>query len=103
MIVNPAMVYRSECWVAVKKNDTHKLHTTEMRIMSWATRGKTKKYHIKNEDIWREADIEPMKTFLRKRRLRWRGHVLGQEGEDTTKKMLNVQVRGKRRRWRPDT
>ena len=98
-IVKPAMIYGSECW-AVKKNDIQKLHTTEMRMLRWA-RGKTKKDHIKNEDIWREANVEPMTTFLRKKRLRWYGHVLRKEGEDTTKKMLNMQVQGKRRRGRP--
>ena len=72
-IVKPAMIYGSECW-AVKKNDTQKLHTTEMRMLRWA-RGKTNKDHIKNEDIWREANVEPMTTFLRKKRLRWYGHV----------------------------
>ena len=39
-----------------------------------------------------------MITFLRKRRLRWYGHVLRKEGEETIKKMLNMQVQGKRRR-----
>ena len=77
-IVKPAMIYGSECW-AVKKNDTQKLHTTEMRMLRWA-RGKTKKDHVKNEDIWREDNVEPMTTFLRKKRLRWYGHVLRKEG-----------------------
>ena len=62
-----------------KENDTQKLHTTEMRMLRWA-RDKTKKDHIKNEDIWREANVEPMTTFLRKKRLRWYGHVLRKEG-----------------------
>ena len=88
----------SECRV-VKKNDTQKLHTTEMRMLRWA-RGKTKKDHIKNEDTWREANIEPMTTFLRKRRLRWYGHVR-KEGDDTTKKMINIKVKGKRSSGRP--
>ena len=56
-IVKPVMIYGSECWT-VKKNDTQKLHTTEMRMLRWA-RGKTNKDHIKNEYIWREANIEP--------------------------------------------
>ena len=42
-----------------------------------------------------------MTTFLRKKRLRWYGHALRKEGEDTTKKMLNMQVQGNRRRGRP--
>ena len=79
---------------------THKLHTTEMRMVRWAG-GKTKKDHIKNEDIWREANIERMTTFLRKRRLRWDGHMLRKEAEDSTKKMINMQLHGKRRRVRP--
>ena len=65
-IVNPAMISGTEFW-AVKKNDTQKLHTTEMRMLRWA-RGKTKKDHVKN------------------------GHVLRKKGEDTTKKMLDMQV-----------
>ena len=69
-------------------------------MLRWAA-GKTRKDNIKNEDIWREANIEPMTTFLRKRRLRWYDLVLRKEGEDTTKKMLNMQVRGKRRRGGP--
>ena len=31
-----------------------------------------------------------MITFLRKRRPRWYGHVFRKEGEDTTRKMLNM-------------
>ena len=77
-IVKPATIYGSECW-AVKKNDTQKLHTTEMRMLRWA-RGKTKKDHVKNEDIWREANTDPMTSFLRKKRLRWYGHVLRKQG-----------------------
>ena len=65
-------------------------------MLIWA-RGKTKKHLIKNEDILREGNVEPMTTFLRKKRLRRYGHVLRKEGEDTTKKMLNMQVQGKRR------
>ena len=48
--------------------------------------------HIRNEDIWKEDNIEPMTTFPRKARLRWYGQVLRKEGEDTTKKTLNMQA-----------
>ena len=69
-------------------------------MLRWA-RGKTEKDHVKNEDISREANVEPMTHFLRKKRLRRYGHVLRKEGEDTTKKMLNMQVQGKRRTGGP--
>ena len=37
----------------------------EQELERWRDRGKTKKDHVKNEDIWREANVEPMTTFLR--------------------------------------
>ena len=63
-IVKPAMVYRSEC-LAVKKNDIQPPppHTTVMGMLRWDG-DKTKKDHTKNEDVWRDANIEPMTTFL---------------------------------------
>ena len=62
-------------------------------MLRWAraySRNKTKKDHMKNEDIWREANIEPTTPFLRKKLLRWYGRVLRKEVEDTTRKMLNI-------------
>ena len=56
---------------------------------------------IKNDHIWREANIEPMTTVLRQKRLRWNGHVLRKEGDDTTKKRITVRVQGRRRTGRP--
>ena len=98
-IVKPAMICGPERW-AVKKNDTQKLHTTEMRMLRWA-RGKTNKDHIKNEDIWRDANVETMTTFFGKKGQRWYCHVLRKEGDDTTNNMLNMQVHGQRRRGGP--
>ena len=76
----PATIHGCECWAVKKKNNTQKLHTIDMRMLRLAT-GNTKNDHIRNEDIWREANIESMTTFLRKRRLRWYGHLLRKEGE----------------------
>ena len=56
-------------------------------------RGQTKKDHVNNEDIWREANIEPMTTFLGQRRLRWYGHVLTKEAPDTTKRMITTRIK----------
>ena len=69
-IVKPALTCGSECWTVNQKRYTKSAHYTDMRILRLA-RGKIKKDPIKNEDIWREANIEPMGMFLRKRRLRW--------------------------------
>ena len=52
-----------------------------MRMLRWP-RSKKRKEHIKNEDIWREANIENMigLTYIRKRRLRWYSHILSNGG-----------------------
>ena len=63
IIIKPAVESGSEWWESRKKIQ---LHTTEMRMLRWA-RGKTKKNHIKNERIWRGANIEPMTMFLRQK------------------------------------
>ena len=47
-------------------------------------RGRPKKDHIKNEDIWREATVEPMTVSFRKRRLLWYDQGLRKKREDTT-------------------
>ena len=61
-IIRPAMTYGSECW-AIKKKDESKLNSAEMRMLRWA-RGKTRLDHIRNEDIWKEAHVKPVETFL---------------------------------------
>ena len=41
---------------------------------------------MKNEDIWREVNIETMAAFIRQKRLRWYSHVLRKEGRKEGKK-----------------
>ncbi len=97
--IKPAMVYGAECW-AVKKKEERKLHTTEMRMLRWP-RGKTRLDHVRNVDICKEAHVYPMTEFLRKKRLRWFGHVHRRNKDDATRKILQMEVDGKRNRGRP--
>ena len=90
-IIRPAMTYGSECW-AVKKKDENKLNSAEMRMLRWA-RGKTRLYHIRNEDI--------RKTFLENKRLQWFGHCVRRERNHICAKSLRLEVSGRRRRGRP--
>ena len=97
--IKPAMVHGAECW-AVRKKEERKLHTTEMRMLRWA-RGKTRLDHVRNVDIWKEAHMYPMAEFLREKRLRWFGHVQRRDKDDATRKILQMEVDGKRNRGRP--
>ena len=97
--IKPAMVYGAECW-AVRKKEERKLHATEMRMLRWA-RGKTRLDHVRHVYIWNEAHMYPMAEFLREKRLRWFGHVQRRDKDDATRKILQMEVEGKRNRGRP--
>ena len=43
-VVTPAMVYGSEFW-ALRKQEEQRLHTTEMKMLTWS-QGKTRKGKI---------------------------------------------------------
>ena len=73
---------------------------TEMRMLRWA-RGKTRLDHVRNVDIWNEAHMYPMAEFLREKRLRWFGHVQRRDKDDATRKILQMEVEGKRNRGTP--
>ena len=91
-IIRPAMTYGSECW-AVKKKDENKLNSAEMRMLRWA-RGKTRLDHIRNEDIRKEAHVNPVATFLENKILKWFGHCLRRESKHICAKSLKLEVSG---------
>ena len=77
-------------------------------MLRWA-RGKTKKDHIKNEDIWREANIEPMTHKLHTTEMgmvRWAGgktkkdHIKNEDiwREANIEPMITF-IRKRRLRW----
>ena len=45
--------------------------------------------------------LEPLCVVLRRRRLRWLGHVLRKSDDDWVKKCMDLEVEGKRERGRP--
>ena len=88
--------YGAEC-LAVRKKQERKLHTSEMNMLRWA-RGKTRLDHVRNVDIWKEAHMYPMAEILRENRLRWYGNVQRRDKDETTRKILQMTVDGKRNR-----
>ena len=65
-----------------------------MRMLQWA-RGKTRLDHVRNVDIWKDANMYPMAEFLREKRLRWFGHVQRRDKDDASRKILQMTVDGK--------
>ena len=97
--IRPAMTYGGECW-PIRKSDQRRINTTEMKMLRWM-QGKTRKDHVRNTTIRENAHVQPINTFLTKKRLSWFGHVQRREEHNIAKYVLATQVPGSRPRGRP--
>ena len=98
-VVRPAMMYGAETW-AVKKAHEKKLDVAEMRILRWMS-GVTKMDRIRNERIRGTTKVGEISKKVQESRLKWYGHVSRREDEYVGKRVLGMEVPGKRRRGRP--
>lgn len=98
-VVRPAMIYGSETW-PIKKAQERKLDVAEMRMVRWAL-GKTRRDRVRNVKIRGMAGVVEVSKKIQESRLRWFGHVMRREEEYVGKRMLNLNVEGKRPRGRP--
>ena len=99
-VVRPAMMYGAETW-AVKKAQGKKLDVAEMRMLRWMS-GVTKMDRIRNERIRGTTKVGEISKKVQESRLKWYGHVLRREDECVGKRVMAMEVPGKkRRRGRP--
>ena len=61
----------------------------------------TKKDKIRNEHIRSTVKVERLEMKMREGRLRWYGHVIRRDQEYVGRKMMEMELQGKRRRERP--
>ena len=98
-MVRPAMVYGLET-VAVTKKQVEEMQVTEMKMLRFAM-GVTKKDKIRNEHIRSTVKVERLGIKMREGRLRWYGHVMRRDQEYVGRKIMEMELPGKRRRGRP--
>ena len=98
-MVRPAMVYGLET-VAVTKKQVEEMEVAEMKMLRFAM-GVTRKDKIRNEHIRSTVKVEQLGMKMREGRLRWYGHVMRREQEYVGRKMMEMELPGKRRRGRP--
>ena len=98
-VVRPAMMYGAET-CAVKKTQEQKLDVAEMRMLRWMS-GVTKLDRIRNERIRGTTKVGEISKKVQESRLKWYGHVLRREDEYVGKRVVAMEVPGKRRRGRP--
>ena len=93
------MVYGLET-VAVTKKQVKEMEVAEMKMLRFAM-GVTRKDKIRNEYIRGAVKVEPLGMKMREGTLRWYGHVMRKDQEYVGRKMMEMELPGKRKRGRP--
>ena len=93
------MVYGLET-VAFTKTQVEEMEVAEMKMLRFAMRV-TRKDKIRNEYIRSTVKVEQLGMKMREGRLRWYGHVMRRDQEYIGRKMMELELPGKRRRGRP--
>ena len=98
-VVGPTMVYGRKT-VAVTKKQMEEMEVAKMKMLRFAM-GVTRKDKIRNEYIRVTVKVEPLGMKMREDRLRWYGHVMRRDQEYVGRKMMEMELPGKRKRGRP--
>ena len=99
-VVRPALVYGAETWATTRGQEA-RLEVNEMRMLRWMC-GVTRVDKIRNEHIrWTTRVVQASKKISDKR-LKWYGHVRRMKEEHIVRRMLVVDIPGKRGRGRPN-
>ena len=93
------MMYGLET-VAVTKKQVKEMEVAEMKMLRF-TMGVTRKDKIRNEHIRSTVKVERLGMKMREDRLRWYGHVMRRDQEYVGRKIMEMELPGKRRRGRP--
>ena len=76
------------------------MEVAEMKMLRFAM-GVTRKDKIRNEHIRSTVKVEQLGMKMREGRLRWYGHVMRRDKEYVGRKMMEMELPGKRKRGRP--
>ena len=85
--------------MAVTKKQVGEIEVAEMKMLRFAIRV-TKRNKIINEYIRGTVKVERLRMKMREGRLRWYGHVMRRDQEYVGRKMIEIELPGKRKRWR---
>ena len=93
------MVYGLET-IAVTKKQMEEIEVAEMKMLRF-TMEVTRKDKITNEHIRSTVEVERLGMKMREGRLRWYEHVMRRDQEYVGRKMMEIELPGKRGRGRP--
>ncbi|KAK3508959.1 hypothetical protein QTP70_015383, partial [Hemibagrus guttatus] len=98
-VVRPAMLYGLET-VSLRKRQESELEVAELKMLTFSL-GVTRLDRIRNEYIRGTAHVGRLGDKVREARLRWFGHVQRRESEYIGRRMLDMELPGRRQRGRP--
>lgn len=98
-VVRPALLYGLETVATTKKQEAE-LEVAEMRVLRWSL-GVSRTDHIRNEEIRSKMSIRKLGDKQREARLRWFGHVIRRDERYIGRRMLEMELPGRRKRGRP--
>ena len=96
-VIRPVLLYGAETW-ALKKEE-RLLMRTEMRMLRWIM-GISLREKKTNKSIKEMAGVIWIEEKAREERLRWFGHVKRRVGEEPSRRAMEVNVPGRRKRGR---
>ncbi|XP_067123187.1 uncharacterized protein [Centruroides vittatus] len=99
VVVRPAMLYAIET-VSLRKTHVKRMEVAEMRMLRWMC-GVTRRDHIRNECVRGTVKVTNIEAKIQEARLKWFGHVVRREEEYVGRRVMQMSVRGRRRRGRP--
>ena len=98
-VVRPALLYGAETWATTRGQEA-RLEVNKMRMLRWMC-GVTRRDNIRNEHIIGTTRVVQASKKMTEKRLKWYGHVRRMKEEHIVRRMLDVDIPGKRRRGRP--
>ena len=98
-VARPALLYGAETWATARGQEA-RLEVNEMRMLRWMC-GVTRRDKIRNEHIRGTTRVVQASKKITEKRQKWYGHVRRMKEEHIVRRMLDVDIPGKRRRGRP--
>ena len=98
-VVRPAMMYGLEA-VAMTKRQEAELEVAELKMLRFSL-GVTRVDKIRNEYVRGSTRVRRLGDKVREARLRWFGHVQRREEGYIGRRMLGMEIPGRRKRGRP--
>ncbi|KAK3533744.1 hypothetical protein QTP70_025050 [Hemibagrus guttatus] len=98
-VVRPAMLYGLKT-VSLRKRQESELEVAELKMLRFFL-GVTRLDRIRNEYIRGTTHVGRLGDKVREARLRWFGHVQRRESEYIGRRMLDMELPGRRQRGRP--